>query len=489
MKYDAIIVGGGHNGLVAGGYLARAGLRVRIVERRHIVGGPCAAVEYFPGYWAAISNSPGSFEPKIVADLELARYGLEFTKPDPSLVMPFPDGRAFVARRDPAATHAELAKFSAADADAYYEFFDYLEAFARVLDISLFEPPPTIRELTSRLKTPAHEEAFARIFFGSIRDLLDERFESDQVKAVIAILSVMTNLVGPSTPGTPLTLLQRPLSIVSSKLDAAHDPRKQPLRGSTGLPVGGMGAITKALAASFTAHGGEIRTDAEVAAIMVRDGRTTGVALRSGEQLDATFVLSNANPKTTFLDLIDKSDLDAESRRTIENLPMRGSAFKVGLALDGLPRFAAARGREEEHSFAGCQFRISPSMDSMERAYDDVKYGRWSREPMLWGLTPSVADPNLAPDGKHLMSVNVFHAPLELSDGKSWRTEKEEFGKHCIRVLTEYIPNLESIITDYRFWGPDDFESEFGLVGANITHGDHTPASMFGLRPVPSMSR
>lgn len=487
VPYDALVVGGGHNGLVAAGYLAREGLRVLVLERRHVVGGPCSMLEYFPGFRAAFSNSPGSLEPKIVRDMALEQHGLEFVKPDPYVVHPFQDGRCFVAWRDRQRMTDALAGFSPHDARAYYETLDFFDAFARRLRISLFEPPPSLSAMAAKLETSEDEEAFAKIMFGSIKDLLDERLESDEIKAVLTMLSLVSNQAGPRTPGTPYMLLHRPLSLASRNIDPGYDPQTLPLRGSTGLPRGGMGAITQAMARSIRASGAEVRTEAEVMGLTIDVDRVSGVVLSSGEEIRAEIVLSNLNPKTTFLDLIDPQYLSSTFLDKAKSLPMRGTQFKIGLALDGLPKFAGARDQEEVVRFAGCQFRIGPSVDYMERAWDDAKYGRWSRTPMIWGLTPSVTDPALAPPGKHVMSLNINHAPYDLSEG-DWTAERDRFGKHCIDILSGFISNLKDIIVDYRFWSPRDLEDELGLVGANITHGDMLPGTMFSMRPIAGWS-
>jgi phytoene dehydrogenase-like protein len=486
-RYDAIVVGGGHNGLTAAGYMARDGLKVLVLERRPVVGGPCSPLEFFPGYWGAFTNSPGSLEPKVVHDLELERFGLEFVRADPSVVQPLDHERIFAAWRDRDRFVEELGRFSSRDAKAYYEFFDFLNRFARTLRVSLFEPPPSLAELTARLTTWQDEEAFGKIFLGSIRDLLDEWFEAEEVKAPLAILSLMSNLVGPSTPGTPAMLLMRPLSLASGTVSGPHDPRVQPMRGSTGLPRGGMGSITKAMRAFLESRGGVVRTDAEVVRILVRDGAVTGVALATGEELSGRVVVSNLNPRTTLIGLVEPQHLSAGFRERVEKLVMRGNQFKVGLALAGLPRFVGARTDDEVRAFASCQFRIAPTLDYMERAYDDAKYGRWSDRAMMWGLTPSVTDPTLAPPGRHLMSVNIYHAPYELREG-DWATERDRFGKRCIDVLGEYVPNLKDLIVDYRFWSPRDLERELGLVEGNITQGDLVPGRMFSLRPLAGWS-
>lgn len=483
---DAVVVGGGHNGLTCAGYLARAGLTVTVLERRSTVGGLSTDYEFFPGYHGSMPNSPGSLEPKVVADLELKTHGLEFVPPDPSLVVPFLDGRALVAWRDPERTAQQIAQFSEKDAAAYGAFFEYLNAFARRLNISIFEPPPTLADVLGRLKTSEDEEAFSQIMLGSLRDLLDQWFESEELKAVIGAISVTSNLVGPSTPGSPYLLMMRPLSLASSAAHAGHDPRKQYLRGSTGLPVGGMGGVTRAMRKSLEAAGGVVRTDSDVRRVLVGTQGIEGVELDTGEVIRTRIVASNLHPRTTLIDLLEDGVLAAETREKVEALPRRGSAFKIALALDGLPAFAAAP-KGLEAAYAGCQFRLAPSLEYMDRAYDDAKYGRPSQAPIIFGLIPSVTDPGMTPPGKHILSVNVWHAPVKLRDS-SWDVEREKFGMRCIDIMSRYMPGLKDLISDHRFLSPLDLENEFGLLDANINHLDVMPAHMFGLRPLPGHS-
>ncbi len=486
-RFDAIVVGGGHNGLVAAHYLARGGLSVQVVERRHVVGGPCGPWEFFPGYRGAMSNSPGSLEPKIARDMELERFGLVFDKPDPAMVHPFPDGRAFVGWRDRSRIEAELRKFSQHDVAAYHEIFEFFTRFGKTLKVSLFEPPPTFKEMAARLKTPEDEAAFATIMFGNTRDFLDDRLESEEIKVLIAVMCMFGGNYGPSSPGSLLALLQRPMSLNSMTVEARHDPRVQPLRGSTGLPRGGMGSVAEAMARSITASGVAIRTNAAVVKVKVGAGdRAEGVVLADGEEIDAPLVLSNLNPKTTLLDLVDSRHLDEDLRTRLDRRRMRGCAFKAVLALGDMPRFRAAPADAVE-AFAACQFRISPSMDHLERSYEDAKNGRPSREPRIMGLTPSVMDPSMAPPGKHLMSLNCWHAPYRLEDG-DWATEKDRFGQRIIDTVAEYVPNLKDIIEDTFFLSPKDLEDEFGLVEGHQLHGDMTPAAMFANRPVPGLA-
>ena len=485
-RYDVVLVGGGHNGLACAAYLARAGLRVLVCERRHIAGGPCAEYEYFPGYRASITNSPGSLEPKVVAELELERHGLTFTHPDPTLMFPFPDGRAFIGWRDRARVAEQIRRFSARDVDGYAALFDFLNRLAERLGASLFEAPPTLRALVSRLETPEDEEAFAKVFLGSVADLLDEFLESPHLKSMLAMLGVMSNWVSPLSPGSATWLMMRPMSLASSSVAAEHDPRRQVLRGSTGLPLGGMGSIVRAMRGSLEAAGGEVRTDCAVSRILVSEERATGVVLADGEEIGTGIVVSNLDPWTTYLDLIEAPCLPPEFRAAVERLPRRGSAFKVALALDDIPDFAAAP-KGLERACAGCQFRIAPSIEYQDRAFEDAMHGRPSRGPVIWGLFPTMADPALAPPGRHILSANIFHAPNELRDG-SWPIERDRFGEHCIDVLEEYLPGLRDRIVDRRFWSPADLEAEFGLPGANITHLDMTPRHMFGLRPLAGFS-
>jgi phytoene dehydrogenase-like protein len=302
-KYDAILVGGGHNGLVAAFYLAKAGLDVLVLERRQTVGGPASTIEFFPGYRGAITNSPGSLEPRIVADMRLAEFGLEWVKPDPSVIMRFPDGRFFVGWRDQQRLRDDIARnFSRRDAEAYFDIFAFFDDFARRIQVSLFQPPPTLTELVARLKTPKDEADFATIFFGSIREFLEQRLESDALRTSVAMMSTGGAAVAPSTPGTPMALLQRPMSLFSSTIEAVHDPRRQVLRGSTGLPRGGMGSITAAMRKALEAEGVTINTGAEVSSIRVAaSGEVRGVALANGDTFDAGIVLSNLHPATTLV--------------------------------------------------------------------------------------------------------------------------------------------------------------------------------------------
>ncbi|MBI3706699.1 MAG: NAD(P)/FAD-dependent oxidoreductase, partial [Proteobacteria bacterium] len=413
-SFDVAIVGGGHNALVCAGYLAGAGLQVVVLERSPRLGGPVAKVEFLPGYHCSFSNSPGSLEPKIARDLELERHGLHFKTQDPMLVHPLADGRLFVGWRERARNAAQLEAFAPGEAARYDDLFKYVQDFADKLGISLFRPPPTLHELVRNLTALADQEAFARLFFGSVRDLFEEFMLADETKAVLGPISTVGGLAAPGTPGTPLNLLMRPLSLASLAVDPGYDPRRMPLRGSTGLPVGGMGAIPESMAACARSRGVVLRAATLVTRILIRDGAARGVVTASGEEIEAPIVVSAVNPRITVLDLIedhpDWRDLKAKMARK----RMAGKAYKLVLALDGMPRYAAARSDEEAALLSSAQFRIAPSLDYVEAAHTDMLQGRLSHQPVIWGLCPSMTSPVLAPPGKHVLSLNVGNAPYRL---------------------------------------------------------------------------
>jgi phytoene dehydrogenase-like protein len=489
-RFEAIVVGGGHNGLVAAAYLGRAGLRTLVIEASPRLGGPAATLEFMPGYFTTVANSPGSLEPKIVEDLELERYGLTFVRPDPTLVHPLDgangDNRLYVGWRDPARNHAQLETYAPGEAKRYDAFFTYLQRFADRLGISIFEPPPSLQHLVRNLTKLEDQEAFSRILFGNARDLMDEFELAPETQALIAPLAVVGGQVAPSTPGTPFNLMMRPLSLASLRTAGAGDPRLIPLRGSTGLPVGGMGAIIDALVASLRAHGGEVMSGKPVASILSRNGQVRGVVTKAGEEYEAPIVISAISPHTTVLSLVDDTSGWGDLKPKMKRKPMRGRAFKVVLALDGMPRYAGTRSEDEAVQLSSAQFRIAPSLDYIEEAHSDMLLGRLSHKPVIWGLCPSMTSPTLAPAGKHVLSLNVGNAPYRLREG-TWEQQRDVFAKRTIAKLAEYMPTLPDLITDYRVVDPTQFEREFGLVEANITHGDALPFSSFWMRPLPGL--
>src|SRR5260221_5495765 len=485
-RYQAIVVGGGHNGLVAAAYLGRAGLRTLVVEGSPRLGGPAATVEFMPGYSTSVANSAGSLEPKIVDDLELERHGLCFVRPDPTLVHPLDGDRIYVGWRDPARNHAQLEAFAAGEAARYDAFFAYLQRFADRLGISIFEPPPSLQHLVRNLTRLEDQEAFSRILFGNVRDLMEEFELAPETQALIAPLAVVGGQVAPSTPGTPFNLMMRPLSLASLRESGTQDPRLIPLRGSTGLPVGGMGTIIEALRASLLAHGGEVQISAPVTSIRTDGEKVRGVVTADGREFEAPIVISALSPYTTVASLLDDASGWGELKPKMKRKPMRGRAFKVVLALDGVPRFAAATSDQEAATLASAQFRIAPTLDYIEEAHTDMLLGRLSHKPVIWGLCPSMTSPMLAATGQHLLSLNVGNTPYRLRAG-TWEQQRDVFAKRTIAKLAEYMPSLPGLIRDYRVVDPTQFEREFGLVEANITHGDALPFSSFWMRPLPGL--
>ncbi|MDN2565068.1 NAD(P)/FAD-dependent oxidoreductase [Aquibium sp. A9E412] len=482
-RYDAIIVGGGHNGLVCAAYLAKAGLKVLVAEARDTLGGPCGTYEFMPGYRCAITNSPGSFEPRIVAELELERYGLRFERADPTVVHAFP-GRAFIGWRDRAAVAAQLDAFAPGEAARYQELLGRLETLARHLGVSLYEPARGLAAMARDL--PAEQQRlFEQVVMGSLRELLDGALVSDQAKALLGMVALNATLAPPSAPGTAIGLMLRPISMASSPPAAADDPRGVALRGSTGLPVGGMGAIIDAIEAVCLAHGATVLRETRVARVLHDGERANGIVTAAGDSHHAPVVISAINPKTLFGDLVDDRAVGAALRREAAAVPMRGSAFKIALALDGLPQYRGLPDGVGAAAIAGSQFRIAHSLGYIERAVADGLAGMPSQGPIMWGLIPSVTSPGVAPPGRHLMSINVWHAPYTLREG-DWSTETERFGRHCIDVLAAFMPDLPARIVDHRFIGPRELEAELGLVGSHITHGDMLPGALIGARPHPA---
>lgn len=484
-RYDAILVGGGHNGLVAANYLARNGLRVVVFERRHVVGGACVTEEIFPGFRSNFAaNTSANLDPTVVADLELGNYGLRFAHPEPGAFMMFPEGRRLIGWHDGERLREEIGQFSLRDRDRYFEVLQYMNALAEVLDVSFFDAPPTFAQLTSRLKTPAHEEAFAKLMFGSASEFLDEWLESEEVKASLAVVALSGNFTGPSTPGSAYQIVHRSLYRGSH---ATRDRTSFQTLGGSPTPMGGMGAITQAMARAAMAFGAEIRTETEVATIKCARGEALGVILASGEEIDAPIVISNLNPQKTLLDLIPAGEMPNEFRGRVANLDMRGTVSKVFIALDGLPQFGPQSSPSDDEMLSRCRFRTGPDIASMDRAYYQALAGHWSDVPVIWGFIPSAIDPSLTPPGKHLMSITAFHAPYHLAES-NWDIERDKYAKNVIKVLGEYFPNFADIVLNYSALSPVDIEREFGMTQANIAHGDIKASRMFGLRPIAGYS-
>lgn len=475
-SYDAIVVGAGHNGLVAGTYLAKAGLRTLILERRGIVGGACVTEEVLPGFRvSSLSYTSGLFRPEIKEDLQLARFGLEEHVHDPALFLPFPDRRHILWRPDPAWNAQEVARFSEADARALPRYDAFWEEFAEMVEPTMLAPPVSLAELAQFVTTPEAEDFIRKTLLMSVQDLLDDFFESEEVKVSMGTSAVSGTLAGPRTPGTAFVLGHHSIGTI----DGA--------KGVWGWAKGGMGGITQALAASARHFGAEVRTNADVAQVTVRDGQATGVELSDGTRLGSKVVLSNLDPKRTFLGVVGRDHLPADFTRAIERYRMEASSFKLNLALKGLPDFSAIPGTSLALHHRGI-IDIAPDLDYLERAYEDAVHGRWSKEPYLEMVLQSTVDPTLAPKGMHTLTASCKFAPYELAEG-TWETEGERFAEAILDTLEAYAPNLRSLVLAKSWITPLDMEREYGLTRGDVFHGAIFPYQMFSFRPVPGWAR
>jgi phytoene dehydrogenase-like protein len=488
-RYDAIVVGGGHNGLVCAAYLARAGQRVLVLERRHLVGGAAVTEEHFPGFkYSSAAYLVSLMQPRIVRELELERHGYEVFPKEPAYFAPFPDGRYFFMWRDLRRTCEEIARFSARDAERYPAYEQFLERIARFVEPTLLEPPPNLPPRQPRdfvalgrlglraLRLRSSElVGLVRMMTVSVQDLLERWFESSQLKVALASDGVIGTNGGPKTPGTAYVLLHHQMGGVGG------------VRGLWGFARGGMGGVSNAIAEAARWAGAEIRTESPVERILVRGDEAYGVVLANGDELHAPVVVSNCDPKRTFLKLLDPALLPAEFRGEVEAYRCTGSSFKINLALDALPEYTALPGRDPGPQHRGTT-HICPDLDYMERAWDDAKHGRTSRQPLLEITIPTAYDPGLAPPGKHVMSIFVQYAPYALR-GADWAEEKERFADRVIDTLAGYAPNIRQIILHRHCLSPLDLESEFGLTGGNIFHGEMSPDQLFSFRPAPGWAR
>lgn len=488
--FDVVIVGAGHNGLVAAGYLARQGLRVLVLEGRPIVGGACVTEEVFPG--CKVSTAAylsGLMLPEVVRDLELPRFGYTVVAKDPPSFTPLPDGRSLTLWQDRRRSCEEIAKFSQRDAEAYPAYVERLDRLSRFVEGLLTVTPPNLPPQTWQdllhmarlawrvLRLPPQALGdLVRVLTQSVRDFLDGWFESEILKVTLATDGVIGANGGPMSPGTAYVLLHHCMGEVNDS------------RGVWGFVRGGMGGLTQALARSAEAHGAMIRVNAPVNRILIRDGRATRVALESGEEIPARVVASNADPKRTFLGLVGPEHLGPEFVRAVERIKMEGVSMKVNLALGELPDFRALPGtRVGPHHRA--TIHICDSVQAMEQAWDDAKYGHPSSRPMLEVTIPTTYDDTLAPPGIHLMSIFAQYAPYRLAGSQTWAEIRESVADHVIEVLSEYAPNVKGAILHRHILTPADLESEFGLTGGNIFHGAMSLDQLFWLRPVAGWAR
>jgi phytoene dehydrogenase-like protein len=479
--YDVIVIGGGHNGLVNAAYLAKAGKKVVVLERRHVLGGAAVTEEIIPGFlFSECSYVVSLLRPEIIRELDLPRHGLEILPLDGTF-SPMPSGDYLWRVNDHAKSIRDIRRHSRLDAEAYDEFSKMMTPMCRFVKpmLSMVPPDPTtlnpkdlkqLHFLLQRFRELSSDERYTlvQLMTMSSADFLDQWFETDVLKATMSASGIIGTFLGIRSPGTAYVLLHHYMG----EIDGAFR--------SWGFSRGGTGAISNAIADAAREAGVEIRTKAPVGKILVKHGRAAGVVLQSGEELFANVVSSSVDPHLTFEKFLEPSELPADFLEGVRRYKFRGSSGKVNLALDALPNFKCFPG-------PGAQLRgaisISPSMEYMERAYDDAKYGHFSRKPYIDMVIPSLTDPSVAPPGKHVLSCFVQYAPYKLAEG-NWDDQKEAFGDNVINTIAEYAPNIKDIIIGRQVLTPLDLEREFGLTQGNIFQGELSLEQLFFLRPV-----
>src|SRR3982750_3561171 len=486
MKYDAIIIGGGHNGLTTAAYLARAGRKVIVLERRHVVGGAAVTEELHPGFkYSVCSYVVSLLRPEIIRELDLPRHGLEILPLDGTFT-PMPNGDYLWRVNDHARTRREIARHSRLDAEAYDEYGKAMVEMAHFVKPIMNMTPPDpaslnpkglmeLLTMSRRFQKLSTDDKYnqVQLMTMSAVDFLDQWFETDVLKATMSASGIIGTFLGVRSPGTAYVLLHHYMG----EIDGAFR--------SWGFARGGTGAISNAIGDAAREAGVEIRTQAGISKILVKNGRAKGVVLSNGDEIYADIVSSSVDPRMTFTKLMDENELPGEFVEAVRRYKFRGSSGKVNLALDALPNFKCMPG-------PGAHLRgaisISPSVEYMERAYDDAKYGNFSRRPYIDMVIPTLTDPSVAPPGKHIMSCFVQYAPYKLKEG-TWDEKKEAFGDAVINTIAEYAPNIKSIIRGRQIVTPLDLEREFGLTEGNIFQGELSLEQLFFLRPVPGWAQ
>jgi phytoene dehydrogenase-like protein len=480
-EYDAIVVGGGHNGLTCAAYLARAGRKTLVLERRHVLGGAAVTEEIHPGFkFTVCSYVVSLMRPEVIRELELARHGLHIL-PLQNACAPMENGDHLAIYPDEASMRDEIRRHSKRDADMAPKFNQlmYEMAFAVKPILGMVPPDPsrpglrglrTLRDLGSHIQGLGKEtfHHLTKTMTMSVSDLLDEWFECDIVKAYAGLNGIIGTKLGPKSPGTAYVLLHHYMG----ELDGAFT--------AWGWQRGGTGAVSEAIASAARSHGAEIRCEAPVAQILVRGGRAVGVALENGDEIYAKTVVSGCDPRVTFRKLVEEKELPDDFVAAIDRFKFRGSSGKVNLALDALPRFTAMKDTEQTP-----MIEICPSMDYLERAYDDANYGGFSKRPYMDIMIPSTIDPTMAPPGKHVMSIFVQYASYDMPEYGSRDEQRDAFGNTVIDTLTEFAPNLKDVILHKQVLTPWDLEQEFGLTEGNIFQGELTLDQLFFMRPAP----
>ena len=485
-KYDVVVIGGGHNGLVNAAYLARAGKKVLVLERRHVLGGAAVTEEIFPGFkFSVCSYVVSLLRPEIIRELDLPRHGLEILPLDGTFT-PMPNGDYLWRVNDHAKTRREIARHSRLDAEAYDEYGKAMLEMAHFVKpiMSMTPPDPTslnpkglkdLLFLGRRFQNLPAEDKYnqVQLMTMSAVDFLDQWFETDVLKATMSASGIIGTFLGVRSPGTAYVLLHHYMG----EIDGAFR--------SWGLSRGGTGAISNAIGDAAREAGAEIRTEAPIETIILKNGQAKGVVLANGDEIHADVVSSSVDPRLTFMKMVGETHLPEDFVADLKRYKYRGSSGKVNLALDGLPDFVAKSGPGPHLRGA---ISISPSVEYMERAYDEAKYGRFSRRPYIDIVIPSLTDPSVAPPGKHVMSCFVQYAPYNLKEG-NWDDKREDFGDAVIDTIAEHAPNIKDLILHRQVLTPLDIERDFGLSEGNIFQGELTLEQLFFLRPAPGWAQ
>jgi phytoene dehydrogenase-like protein len=482
-QYDAIIIGGGHNGLICAAYLAKAGRKVLVLEKRHVLGGAAVSEELYPGFTFSVASYVVSlFRPHIIRELELAKHGYEVIPMDCSF-LPLPDGDSLARWADPHRSRREIARFSKKDAEVYPEFSRVMTHMGKLAKAVIDHPAPNLhsihpKEIANLLRLgKAFKELGPDLLHLNIKlvtmsalDFLDLWFESEVLKAPMSVSGIIGTFQGIRSPGTAYVLLHHYMG----QLDGVFR--------SWGFSKGGTGGVSMACARAAMSYGAEIRTESPVKQAIIKNGTATGVVLENGDELYAKTVISNLDPNRTYLKMVGESHLDPDVLKDIKRFKLRGSSGKVNLALDSVPEFSCRPG-DGDHIRG--DIAIAPGIDYLEKAYDQAKYGEFSTRPYINAVIPTLTDPSLAPPGKHILSCFVQYAPYHIKEGaENWPKYREAFGDTVVDTLAEYIPGLKDKILFRQVLTPWDLEQTMGLTEGNIFQGELSLEQLLFQRPV-----
>ncbi|MEX2352851.1 MAG: NAD(P)/FAD-dependent oxidoreductase [Gammaproteobacteria bacterium] len=484
MQYDALIIGAGHNGLVCAWYLARAGLKVRIVEKLPVVGGAAVTEEFHPGFRNSVAAYTVSLlQAQIIRDMDLTRHGLQIINRPMENFLPVDDHNYLLLGGDLASRQKQIAKFSTRDAGQLPAWLDRLERLARLFRGLLLKTPVNadggVNDLFRLLSDARHlhglglqgQRDLLALIAGSAGDMLDRNFDSDPIKAILGFDSIVGSFISPYTPGSGYVLLHHVIGEANGK------------QGAWGHAIGGMGAITEAMARACMALGVEISVETPVQKVLVNEGKASGIVLKTGDTLFAKRIVSNLNPRLLYTRLVDADALDGEFLTHMQHWKCHSASLRMNVALSELPDFSCLPGKQvQPHHGAG--IIIGPSLQYMEQAYIDAKQNGWSGRPVVELVIPSTYDPTLAPAGKHVASLFCQHFAYALPDGRDWDDAREEVADLVIKTVTDYAPNFRDAVIARSILTPPDLEHRFGLTGGDIFHGALTPEQLYSARPI-----